>query len=99
MGFNFSKKVFPICVKVGNSKCHQCDGLCGSWFHKDCVKITTVKYNNFASNAIKKWLCGQDDYKKPENTILEIFSSKLDILLVRFSFLATVISVILSRTR
>lgn len=71
-------------VKVGNSKSIQCHVLCNLWFHKNCVIMTTVENNAFAGEANKKCLFGRDNYEKPENTLLGMVGSKLDITPKRF---------------
>jgi len=82
----------PICVKLvlDSEEGVGCDGACGRWFHRECLKMPKTEYQRLCGNNNEKWLCMRTDCVAPANQPLSLISaqmgsviSKLDTLLTK----------------
>lgn len=71
----------PVCVKsvLDTEEGVNCDGACGRWFHRDCLKMAKSEYLRLSGNNKEKWLCSRSDCidpsTLPENKILSQLQS------------------------
>jgi len=80
----------PICVKLvrDSDEGVGCDGVCGRWFHRECLRMPKTEYHKLSGN--NKWNCMRTDCIAPAQQPLSQISvqigtvlSKLDDLLAK----------------
>lgn len=63
----------------------QCDEACQRWFHRDCVHISKIEYNQLSKDTRKKWYCGRVDCKIPQPDPIEALTTSVNALIKTIS--------------